>query len=153
MAIAIAVQKNDDFEVYDKNGKPFYPIPVLKEYKTYDECLEAVKNYKHIHTLHEYFNNYEHSNPPIKHIPAHWKTAEICKISVRSFAMAIEYVPDNLKTAKLCTNAVKKEGFALKYVPDNLKTEALCLIAVKEYGGALNLSRNRLERRNYALKQ
>ena len=66
---------------------------------------------------------------PLKYIPDHLKTQEMCDEAVDIGPRLLEFVPDHFKTQEMCDKALRDYLFSLRLVPDWFVTrERVCML-------------------------
>ena len=63
---------------------------------------------------------------PLRDVPDHLKTQEICKRVVEYDPGTLQYVTDCLKTDEMCEKAAEEDPHLLRHVPDRFKTQNIC---------------------------
>jgi hypothetical protein len=86
----------------------------LDKFKTYENCLSAVKRYGHV----------------IDFVPTHFITKEICESAIQSKYPCLDDIPKEFITKELCKMAVSANGENLKWVPDEFMSSELAYIAI-----------------------
>ena len=117
---------------------------VHKKYKTYEVCLEAIKNGgalslvpRELLTAEFCLEAVKHNGIALKSIPFNLITSKMCLVAVKQNGRALEYVPVEMKSSAICSEAVKNSSSALEYVPAKMMSLEMCLVAVKRNGRAL----------------
>ena len=116
-----------------------------KEIKTYEDCLNAVKqNGNDIKYIPERFIDYNLCLEVIKkgadldNIPVNYIDYDLCLEAIKHNAYNLKKVPANLIDYNICLETVKAHPTSgLCFIPEKFKTKELCLLAVKNNGSQL----------------
>jgi hypothetical protein len=126
-----------------------YLSQIPEDKRTYEICLEAVKNCGSILSEISRQTNELCLEAVKKYGSAlayvHDKTFEICMEAIKQNPEALRFVPQEFLNAEICENVVTRSGYMLHYVPKHLRTERVCIVAIKTYLGAMEYVDNQTD--------